>query len=101
VQQEHDGRAIRPGLAVEDVDAADGGGAVVHGPCAAGGFHGVRSFDDFCVENVGDTAEYAACLRPVPGQTGNVTPVSSSETVHRRRWMVVSRDCRLEWASFG
>ena len=27
----------------------------------------------------------AACLRPGPGQTGNVTPVSSSETAHRRR----------------
>ena len=42
-----------------------------------------------------------ACLRPGPGQTGNVTPVSSSETVHRRRWVAVSRDCRLEWASSG
>src|SRR5260370_27381322 len=35
------------------------------------------------------------------GQTGNVTPVSSSETVHRRRWMAVSWDWLLEWASFG
>ena len=43
----------------------------------------------------------AACLRPGPGQTGNVTPVSSSETVHRRRWRAVSWDCPLEWASFG
>jgi len=49
VQQEHGGRAVRPGLAVEDADAADGGGAVVHGPGAAGGFHFVRFFDDFCV----------------------------------------------------
>ena len=36
-----------------------------------------------------------------PGQTGNVIPVSSSETVHRRRWMVVSWDCLLDAASFG
>ena len=36
-----------------------------------------------------------------PGQTGNVTPVSSSETAHRRRWIAVSWDCPLEWASFG
>ena len=34
----------------------------------------------------------------LPGQTGNVTPVSSSEIVHRRRWLAVSWDCRLEWA---
>src|SRR5215467_14828255 len=47
VQQEHDGPAVRPGLAVEDADAADGGGAVVDGPGAVGGFHCVRSFDDF------------------------------------------------------
>jgi hypothetical protein len=40
---QHDGRAIRPGLAVEDADAADGGAAVVDGPGAAGGFHLVRS----------------------------------------------------------
>src|SRR5712691_5195433 len=37
----------------------------------------------------------------LPGQTGNVTPVSSSETVHKRRWMAVSRDCLLDSASFG
>jgi DNA-directed RNA polymerase specialized sigma24 family protein len=43
----------------------------------------------------------AACLRLAPGQTGNVTPVSSSETVHRRRWMAVSWDCPLDSASFG
>jgi hypothetical protein len=43
----------------------------------------------------------AACFRPGPGQTGKVTPVSSSETAHRRRWMAVSRDCRLDRASFG
>src|SRR5260370_41574329 len=43
----------------------------------------------------------AACVRPGPGQTGNVTPVSSSETVHRRRWMAVSRDRPLDSASFG
>jgi hypothetical protein len=50
VQQEHGGRAVRPGRgAVEDADAADGGGAGVHGPGAAGGFRFVRSFDDFCV----------------------------------------------------
>jgi hypothetical protein len=30
------------------------------------------------------------------GQTGNVIPVSSSETVHRRRWMAVSWDRPLE-----
>ena len=35
------------------------------------------------------------------GQTGNVTPVSSSETVHRRRAMAVSWDCLLERASSG
>ena len=29
--------------------AADGGGAVVDGPGAAGGFHCVRSSNDFCV----------------------------------------------------
>jgi len=40
-------------------------------------------------------------MLPGPGQTGKVTPVSSSETVHRRRPMAVSRDCRLERASFG
>ena len=33
--------------------------------------------------------------------SGNVTPVSSSETVHRRRWMAVSWDCPLDSASFG
>ena len=49
MQQEHDGPAVRPGLAVEDVDAADGGGAVVDGPGAVGGSHCVRSSDDFCV----------------------------------------------------
>src|SRR5260370_13861819 len=43
----------------------------------------------------------AACRRPAPAQTGNVTPVSSSETVHRRRWRAVSRDCPLERARSG
>src|SRR5262245_5634080 len=67
-------------------------------------FHFVCSFDDFCVlghGRRGDTAEAAACLRPGPGQTGKVTPVSSSETVHRRRWVAVSWDCPPEWASSG
>ena len=42
----------------------------------------------------------AACGRPGPGQTGNVTPVSSSR-LHRRRWMAVSWDCPLDSASLG
>ena len=43
------------------------------------------------------------CSLPLagPGQTGKVTPVSCSETVHRRRWMAVSWDCRLDSASSG
>jgi hypothetical protein len=49
VQQEHDWPALRPGLAVEDVDAADGGGAAVDEPSAVGGFDFVRSSDDFCL----------------------------------------------------
>jgi hypothetical protein len=37
----------------------------------------------------------ASAGSPWAGQTGNVTPVSSSETAHRRRWIAVSRDCPL------
>jgi hypothetical protein len=52
VQQEHDGRAVRPVLAVEDVGAADGGGAVVDVPGAVDGFHFLRSSENFCVSNM-------------------------------------------------
>jgi hypothetical protein len=48
----------------------------------------------------GPPSTTTSCLS-LSGQTGNVTPVSSSETVHRRRWMAVSWDCPLEWANFG
>ena len=34
-------------------------------------------------------------------QTGNVTPVSSSDTVHSRRWMSSSCDCALDSTTFG
>src|SRR5947207_5223333 len=108
VRQGHDGLAVLPGLAVEDVDAADGGDAVVEMPVAVGGFHFVRSSDDFYVWDMGARRHGAyaaagpACDGGVSsGSTGNLTPVSSSETVQRRRWMAVSWDCLLDSASFG
>ena len=70
--------------------------------CSAGGRQTeVETEEPFAVsaECAGEVDEQ--CLRPGPGQTGNVTPVSSSETVHRRSWMAVSWDRPLEWASFG
>src|SRR5216683_4426835 len=48
----------------------------------------------------GPPSTTTSCMS-LSGQTGKVTPVSSSEAVHRRRWMAVSWDRPLEWASLG
>ena len=59
MQQEHDGPAVRPGRAVEDVDAADGGGAVVDGPGAVSGFHFFSLLQYLCVQDMGAAANTA------------------------------------------